>query len=117
MLVADDSTAFRRVARQVIELSPGFELAATAATGEEAIAVSERVHPHLVLIDVRMPGMGGVKAADEIAAREPGVRVVLISGGLREDAPGASETALPYLSKSQFGPAALRALWEGVGQT
>jgi DNA-binding NarL/FixJ family response regulator len=117
VLVADDSTAFRSVARQVIELSPGFELAATAATGEEAIAASERVHPDLVLMDVRMPGMGGVKAAEEIASREPGVRVVLISGGLREDVPGASETDLPYLPKSKFGPAVLRELWDVACRT
>ena len=113
VLVADDSDAFQRAAAQVINVCPGFELAATAATGEEAIALSEQMHPDLVLLDVRMPGMGGIAAADEIAACDPDVQVVLISGGPREDAPGMAGTSLPYLAKSSFGPDALRTLWLG----
>jgi DNA-binding NarL/FixJ family response regulator len=113
VLVADDSDAFQRAAAQVISACPGFELAAAAATGEEAIALSERMRPDLVLLDLRMPGMGGIAAADEITAVDPGVQVVLISGGPREDAPGMAGTSLPYLSKSSFGPDALRALWLG----
>lgn len=113
VLVADDSDAFQQAAAQVIKVCPGFELAGTAATGEEAIALSEMMHPDLVLLDVRMPGMGGIAAADEITAGDSGVQVVLISGGPREDAPGMSGTSLPYLSKSSFGPDALRSLWLG----
>jgi CheY-like chemotaxis protein len=111
VLVADDSPAFRTVARQVIELSPGFELAGTAATSEEAVELTRTLRPELVLMDVRMPTMGGLDAALEIGA-DPGALVVLISGGRREDTPGISGTDLPYLPKSSFGPAALRALWE-----
>jgi DNA-binding NarL/FixJ family response regulator len=111
VLVADDSDAFQRAAAQVIDVSPGFELAATASTGEEAISLSEQLHPDLVLLDVRMPGMGGIAAAGTIAAA--GAQVVLISGGPREDAPGMAGSTLPYLSKSSFGPDALRTLWLG----
>jgi len=111
VLVADDSVAFQRAAAQVIEVSPGFELAATASTGEEAIGLIEQVHPDLVLLDVRMPGMGGIEAAGRIAAWDSDVQVVLLSGGPREEAPGMAGSALPYLSKSQFGPDALRTLW------
>lgn len=60
VLVADDSQAFRRVARQVIDLNPGFELAGTAATSEEAVELARRLRPELVLLDVRMPAMGGI---------------------------------------------------------
>jgi CheY-like chemotaxis protein len=111
VLVADDSEAFQRAAAQVIDVCPGFELAATASTGEEAITISEQLHPDLVLLDVRMPGMGGIAAAGTIAAA--GAQVVLISGGPREDAPGMAASTLPYLSKTSFGPDTLRTLWLG----
>jgi DNA-binding NarL/FixJ family response regulator len=111
VLVADDSPAFRRVARQVIDLSPGFELAGTAATCEEAVELTRSLRPQLVLLDVRMPAMGGIDAAREIGP-DSGARIVLISGGRREDAPGISGTDLPYLPKSSFGPTALRELWD-----
>ena len=110
VLVADDSDAFQRAAAQVVDVCPGFVLAATASSGEEAIALNEQVHPDLVLLDVRM---GGIAAAGEIAAADPGVQVVLISGGPREDAPGMAGSSLPYLAKSSFGPDALRTLWLG----
>ena len=58
VLVADDSPAFRRVARQVIERSPGFELVGTAATSEEAVELTRKLRPQLVLMDVRMPTSG-----------------------------------------------------------
>jgi two-component system, NarL family, invasion response regulator UvrY len=113
VLVADDSPAFRRVAGQVIELSPGFELAATAATSEEAVELTTKLQPDLVLMDVRMPAMGGIDAARTLAA-DSGARVVLISSGRREDTPGISATDLPYMAKTTFGPAALRALWDAL---
>jgi DNA-binding NarL/FixJ family response regulator len=114
VLVADDSDTFLRAAAQVIAVCSGFELTAMASTGEEAIALSEQLHPDLVLLDVRMPGMGGIAAAEEITAGDPGVQVVLISGGPREDAPGMATSSLPYLSKSSFGPETLRTLWLGA---
>jgi len=113
VLLADDSDAFQRAAAQVIAVCHGFELVATASTGEEAIALIDQLHPDLVLLDVRMPGMGGIAAAQEIVAGDSGVQVVLISGGPREDAPGMAASPLPYLAKSSFGPDALRCLWLG----
>jgi DNA-binding NarL/FixJ family response regulator len=110
VLVADDSPAFRRVARQVIELSPGFELVGTAATSEEAVELTRKLRPDLVLMDVRMPTMGGLDAARTLAA--DAARVVLISGGRREDTPGISATDLPYMAKTSFGPRTLQALWD-----
>ena len=114
VLVADDSPAFRRVAKQVIELSPGFELAATAATCEEAVELTEKLRPHLVLMDVRMPAMGGIDAARRLGTN-CGAQVVLISAGSGEDTPGVSAADLSYMAKASFGPATLRALWDRLG--
>ena len=111
MLIADDSPAFRGVARQVIELSPGFELVGTAATSEEAVELTRGLRPDLVLMDVRMPTMGGLDAARTLAA-DCGARIVLISSGEREDTPGISATDLPYMAKTSFAPGVLQALWD-----
>ena len=111
VLIADDSPAFRRVAVQVVERSPGFEVAATAATSEEAVELTRKLRPDLVLMDVRMPEMGGIDAARLIGS-DCGGRIVLISGSRREDTPGISATDLPYMAKASFGPATLRALWD-----
>jgi two-component system, NarL family, invasion response regulator UvrY len=111
VLIADDSPAFRRVAPQVIELSPGFELVGTAATSEEAVELTRGLRPDLVLMDVRMPTMGGLDAARTLAA-DCGARIVLISSGEREDTPGISATDLPYMAKTSFGPGVLQALWD-----
>ena len=111
VLVADDSPAFRRVAMRVIELSPGFEVAATAATSEEAGELTRKLRPDLVLMDVRMPAMGGIDAA-RLIGTDCGTRIVLISGSRREDTPGISATDLPYMAKATLAPAALQALWD-----
>jgi CheY-like chemotaxis protein len=115
VLVVDDSEPFCRMAVEVIALAPGFALVGTAASGEEAIELVVGQRPDLVLMDVRMPGIGGIAAAQRIAAAERAPVVVLISSCDREDAPGASGVDLPYLPKSRFAPAALDELWADAG--
>jgi DNA-binding NarL/FixJ family response regulator len=116
VLVADDSALFRAVARQVVDSTPGFELIAAAASGAQAVVLAGEHAPQLVLLDVRMPAMGGIEAAREIARRRPGTCIVLISAARRSDAPGVSATDLPFLIKSRFGPRALRNLWRDHGR-
>src|SRR6201989_1203420 len=65
VLTVDDQAVFRRVARDVIEASPGFESVGQAGSGEHALRIVEELAPDLVLLDVRMPGMSGI----EVAAR------------------------------------------------
>jgi len=50
-----------------------------AADGEEAVALVERLRPHVALVDVRMPGIGGIGAARQIASRCPDVGVILLT--------------------------------------
>ena len=79
VLTVDDQIVFRRAAHDVIAATPGFEPVGDAESGEEALAEVERLRPELVLLDVRMPGIGGIEAARRIAAAHPETVVVLIS--------------------------------------
>ena len=114
VLTVDDQIVFRDAARDVIEATPGFEPVGDAASGEEALAEVERLQPELVLLDVRMPGMGGIEAARRITEAHPGTVVVLISiEEFAEDAHDSGAAAL--VRKQEFGPALLRRIWEAHG--
>jgi DNA-binding NarL/FixJ family response regulator len=117
VLTVDDQAVFRRVARAVIGATPGFHFAGQASSGEEAVDAVAQVRPDLVLIDVRMPGIGGVEAARRIAAAHPDVVVVLISIEGPEGIPSDAERcgAAELVRKQDFGPALLRRLWDAHG--
>lgn len=79
ILIADDSAVMRSLLRSVVESSPGFEVAATAADGASALASVETVHPDLVLMDVEMPVMDGLVTLRKLRARGHRVPVVMCS--------------------------------------
>ena len=118
VLAADDQPFFLGVARDVVRATPGFRWAGEAQSGVVAIEAVGKLHPDLVLLDVRMPGIGGIEAARRIAGEHPDVVVVLITvdddrAGIERDieASGAAE----LIGKQRFGPAMLRALWARHG--
>src|ERR1044072_1546392 len=79
VLAVDDQPIFLRTLRQLVAAAPGFELAGEATSGEEALERAAALHPYLVLLDVRMPGMDGVATARRLLAGELASTVVLIS--------------------------------------
>ena len=118
VLVVDDQPAFRDAVREVIDATPGFACAGQAASGEEAVAAVELNPPDLVLLDVRMPGIGGARAADAIAKHRSPPVVVLISADELpelEDDPGRVGAA-GFVRKERFGPRMLRELWQRYGR-
>jgi two-component system KDP operon response regulator KdpE len=76
-LVVDDESAFRRVLRTSLATS-GFAIE-EARSGEEAVAILARSAFDLVLLDVNMPGIGGVEACREIRARMPKIGIVMVT--------------------------------------
>jgi two-component system, NarL family, invasion response regulator UvrY len=114
VLTVDDQVVFRDAARDVINATPGFEPVGGVGSGEEAMAAVERLRPELVLLDVRMPGCGGVEAARRITAAHPETVIVLISmEEFSEDAQASGAAAL--VRKQDLGPAMLRRIWEAHG--
>jgi DNA-binding NarL/FixJ family response regulator len=111
VLIVDDQPVFRAAARAVVEATHGFELAGEAPTGECALELLPTLEPHLVIMDVRMPGIGGIEAARLMAERDPDLVVVLMSATNSMTADGAADTGLVVLPKQLLSTALLRALW------
>ena len=87
VVVADDSEPARRAIEAVVSRARQFQVAGTAASGEEAIELVARLRPGLALLDVRMPGMGGIAAAREIGLSWPETVLLLVSALPEEDLP------------------------------
>jgi chemotaxis response regulator CheB len=79
VLAVDDHQAFREALEDLVAAAPDFVLVGQAASGEEAVRDCERLTPQLVVMDVAMPGMGGIAAARMILRRFPEVVILLIS--------------------------------------
>lgn len=79
VLLVDDHPAFRAGLRALLAATDDVTVVAEAASGEEALAVLPTVQPDVVLIDLAMPGMGGIAATERIVEAGPHVRVLVLS--------------------------------------
>jgi DNA-binding NarL/FixJ family response regulator len=79
VVVVDDQAPFRRAARAVGGATSGFELVAEAASAEEAVELARSLEPDLVLLDIHMPGIGGIEASRRIAGFADEAVTVLLS--------------------------------------
>jgi DNA-binding NarL/FixJ family response regulator len=114
VVIVDDQKPFRMAARDVIELTGGFEVVGEAETGEDAIEVVKELGPDLVLMDLNLPGIDGLEATKRIVTEGSNHVVVLMVSTYEpeEFAPRATEAgAAAYISKSEFGPDQLEEAW------
>ena len=79
LLIADDHPVVRAGLRGILDSQPDFEVIGEAADGAEAVALTGRLLPHVVLMDLRMPKMGGVEAIGRIKADHPQVHVLVLT--------------------------------------
>lgn len=79
VMVAEDEFPVREAIVGLIEDGDGIRVVATACDADEAVARAVEVRPDVALLDVRMPGGGGIRAAREILGRLPEVRVIALS--------------------------------------
>ncbi len=85
VVISDDHELFRRGLRMVLEAEEDIEVVAEAADGQEAVARVEALAPDIVLIDVRMPRMGGIEATRLIHQLFPSTRIIVLTVSDEED--------------------------------
>jgi DNA-binding NarL/FixJ family response regulator len=79
LLIVDDHPVVRDGLRGVFAGDPGFDVVGEASDGREAVTAVARLDVDVVLMDLRMPGMGGVAAITELAVTAPSVRVLVLT--------------------------------------
>ena len=79
ILVADDSHFMRTAYQRILDTQDEFELVAMAEDGEEALAKTMALVPDVAILDIRMPKIDGIEAAQRITNRHPNIGIVIIS--------------------------------------
>ena len=89
LMIVDDLTVARAVLSRMIESDPAFEICAVAGTAEDAIEALDQVRVDIVILDLEMPGAGGLKSIPRIIAAAAGAKVMIVSSLAEE---GAEQT-------------------------
>lgn len=116
VMLVDDQKILLEGLETLISLRSNIQIVATAQSGEEALERLREVVPDVVLMDIRMPGMGGVKATEAILERYPHV-IVLILTTFDDDAyiiEALSNGASGYLLKDIEGDKLVQAIYEAL---
>lgn len=78
VLLADDHALFREGVRLLLK-SEGFDVIGEAATGEEAVRMAEELSPDVIALDLGMPGLNGIQAAQKIRKTMSGAKIILLT--------------------------------------
>jgi DNA-binding NarL/FixJ family response regulator len=79
VVVADDHGIVREGLGALLAARPGYELVGTASTGAEAVRAAVTLRPDVLVMDIQMPGTGGIEATREIARVAPDVAVLMLT--------------------------------------
>jgi two-component system invasion response regulator UvrY len=111
-MLVDDHAVVRMGFRLLLEGATDLKVSAEADSGEEAVRSFAEVKPDVVVMDISMPGIGGLEAIDRILAREPQARILVLSP--HEDLMHARRVlkagAVGYLTKRSAAEALIHAI-------
>lgn len=79
VLIVDDIAETRENLRKLLSFAPDIEVVGTAATGEEGVELAKETRPHIVLMDINLPGMDGITATEHIVREVPTAQIVILS--------------------------------------
>ncbi len=112
VMLVDDHAVVRMGFRLLLEGSPDVKVVAEAESGEEAVRRFGDIRPDVVVMDISMPGIGGLEAIDRILAKEPTARILVLSA--HEDAMHARRVlkagAAGYLTKRSAAEELIQAI-------
>ena len=112
VVVVDDHALHRDGTRQILQAYPDLQVVGDAASGEVALALVNQLHPDVVLLDIRLPGMNGIEVARRLTRDHPEVRVLMVSAYDEDEyVRGALEAgAAGYLRKTAPGKELVQAV-------
>ncbi|MBB6635491.1 response regulator transcription factor [Cohnella thailandensis] len=113
ILLADDHPMFREGVRSILENTEGLTVIGEAKTGEEAVRLALELKPHVVLMDIRMPGLNGIEATARIREAAPAIGI-LICTMFKDDVSvitAMKAGARGYILKDSDKDDILRAIW------
>ncbi|SDJ36806.1 UvrY/SirA/GacA family response regulator transcription factor [Billgrantia gudaonensis] len=84
VLIVDDHHLVRTSLARLLDGEDGLQVIGEAANGEEAISLSRSLKPDVVLMDLRMPGIGGLEATRKIVRSDPDIRVLALTGFMED---------------------------------
>jgi DNA-binding NarL/FixJ family response regulator len=79
ILLVEDHTIVREGLRMMLEAAGGFEVVGEAATGRDAVRLTKKLHPDVVVMDVALPRLNGIEAARQILLAVPATKVLILS--------------------------------------
>lgn len=79
VLIVDDIPETRENLKKMLYFESDMDIVGTASSGEEAIELSKQTKPHIVLMDINMPGLDGIQASEEITREVPFAQIVMMS--------------------------------------
>jgi NarL family two-component system response regulator LiaR len=102
VLLVDDHAVVREGLRTFLELQDGIEIVGEAADGEAAIFEADRLRPDVMLMDLVMPKLDGVRAMQELRRRLPSIRVIVLTSFAQDERllPAIQAGAAGYLLKN-----------------
>lgn len=112
ILIVDDHDLVRTGLKNILGGSRGFNIVAEASTGEEAIRLSRKLEPDLVLMDVGLPGLSGLETTERILKAQPEVKVIVLTAHSEPPLPARllDSGASGYLTKACDAEELIRAV-------
>src|SRR5262249_23435186 len=115
LLLVENHQIVRQGVRAVLENETGFEVVGEAADGVTALRQVERLKPDVLVLDLMLPGLGGLEVTRQVAQRHPGTRVIILS--MHADVAYVAEAlragAVGYVLKEESAQQLARAIREG----
>ena len=79
IIIADDHQIVRQGLRVLIEKEPDMEVVGEAEDGQTTVSLAKKLHPHIVLMDIKMPDLNGIEATRQILTDLPDVKIIALS--------------------------------------